>query len=62
MKRLLSIFAVVLLSIGLFAMGTQGEFQSVDNKIATDNDNVPKDRRDPPPVFSQLQNLDSTVA
>ena len=62
MKRLLSIFAVVLLSIGLFAMGSKGEFPTQDNAVATDKDSVPRDRRDPPPAMDNFQYNDNAVA
>ncbi|MCK0137103.1 hypothetical protein, partial [Arenibacter sp. S6351L] len=62
MKRLLSIFAVVLLSIGLFAMGTQDVFPTVDNTIATDGDVIPKERRDPPKATIDFQKNDNAVA
>ena len=62
MKRLLSIFAVVLLSIGLFAMGTQDVFPTVNNSIATDGDNIPKERRDPPKATNDFQYIENAVA
>ncbi|MDX1759111.1 MAG: hypothetical protein R3306_05745, partial [Arenibacter algicola] len=62
MKRLLSIFAVLLLSIGLFAMGSKGEFPTQDNAVATDKDSVPRDRRDPPPAMDNFQYNDNAVA
>src|SRR5690606_27828076 len=62
MKRFLSIFAVVLLSIGLFAMGTQDMFPAVNNDIATDGNSVPKDRRDPPKATNDFQHNDNAVA
>ena len=62
MKRLLSIFAVVLLSIGLFAMGTQDVFPTVNNSIATDGDVIPRERRDPPKATIDFQKNDNAVA
>ena len=62
MKRLLSIFAVVLLSIGLFAMGTQDVFPTVNNSIATDGDVIPRERRDPPKATLDFQNVTNVIA
>jgi len=49
---------VVLLVMGLIAMGTEKNvFQLVDNcPLPTDGDNIPKERRDPPPVMFRFQN------
>ncbi|RAJ05836.1 hypothetical protein, partial [Arenibacter echinorum] len=62
MKRLLSIFAVVLLSIGLFAMGTQDVFPTVKNSIATDGDVIPRERRDPPKANNDFKYNANAVA
>ena len=62
MTRFLSIIAVVLLSIGLFAMGTQDVFPTVNNTIATDGDNIPKERRDPPKATNDFQYSDNALA
>lgn len=62
MKKLVAIFAVVLLSVGLFAMKADQTFQNVDNAVATDGDFIPKDRRDPPPAMSEFNYMDNAVA